>query len=123
MCDQQIETVSNKLVQFIQDLTANIQTIFNHQNLIELLCLRSDYARQLAALFDMLINKFIDEFVRNRTIEISLNLDPVHIWRLIQCCIDQLNDMQWQELDTIIKHIRTINKYFYNLLSQIKVRK
>jgi hypothetical protein len=128
MLDQQIESVSNKLVQFIQDLTINLQTIFNqninfNQHFIELFQLRSDYAKQLASLFDMLINRLIEEFLPNRTLQLTLNLDPIQIWRLIQTCIDQLNDIQCQDLQTIMKHIRTINKYFYNLLLQVKVRK
>jgi len=122
MLDQQIESASNKLIQFIQDLTSNIQTIFTNQNILELFQLRSDYAKQLASLFDMLINKLIEEYLRNRTIQIRINLDPVQVWRSIQSFIDQLNEMQWQDLNLIIKHIRTINKYFYNLLLQIKVR-
>jgi len=122
MLDQQIESASNKLVQFIQDLTLNIQTIFTNKNFLELFQLRSDYAKQLASLFDMLINKLIEEYLRNRTIQIRINLDPVQVWRLIQSFIDQLNEIQWQDLNLIIKHIRTINKYFYNLLLQIKVR-
>jgi hypothetical protein len=122
MLDQQIESASNKLVQFIQDLTSNIQTIFTNQNFLELFQLRSDYAKQLASLFDMLINKLIEEYLRNRTIQIRINLDPVQVWRSIQSFIDQLNEIQWQDLNLIIKHIRTINKYFYNLLLQIKVR-
>jgi len=117
MLDQQIESVSNKLVQFIQDLTSNIQTIFTNKNFLELFQLRSDYAKQLASLFNILINKFIEEYI-----QIQINLDPVEIWRLIQNFIDQLNDIQSQDLNLIIKHIRNINKYFYNLLLQIKVR-
>jgi hypothetical protein len=119
MFDQQIESATNKLIQFIQDLTLNIQTIFHHENFIELLHLRCDYAKQLASLFHILI----EEFLINQNIQITLNLDPVHIWRVIQNSIDQLNDMQWKDLDVIIKHIRIINKYFYNILLQIKVRK
>jgi hypothetical protein len=122
MLDQQIESASNKLVQFIQDLTLNIQTIFTNKNFLELFQLRSDYAKQLASLFDILINKLIEEYHQNRTTQIRINLDPVQVWRLIQSFIDQLNEMQWQDLNLIIKHIRTINKYFYNLLLQIKVR-
>jgi hypothetical protein len=117
MLDQQIESASNKLVQFIQDLTSNIQTIFINKNFLELFQLRSDYAKQLASLFNILINKFIEEYI-----QIQINLDPVEIWRLIQNFIDQLNDIQSQDLNLIIKHIRNINKYFYNLLLQIKVR-
>jgi len=117
MLDQQIESASNKLVQFIQDLTSNIQTIFTNKNFLELFQLRSDYAKQLASLFNILINKFIEEYI-----QIQINLDPVEIWRLIQNFIDQLNDIQSQDLNLIIKHIRNINKYFYNLLLQIKVR-
>ncbi|CAF3700352.1 unnamed protein product [Rotaria sp. Silwood1] len=124
MFDQEIESISNKLVQFIQDLTVNIQTIFNkknfNENFFELFQLRSDYAKQLACLFDILINRFIEGFLLNRTNQIILNLDPVQIWRSIQCCIDQLNDIQWQDLCLIIKHIRTLNNYFYNLLLQLK---
>jgi len=122
MLDQQIESASNKLVQFIQDLTLNIQTIFTNKNFLELFQLRSDYAKQLALLFNILINKLIEEYLQNRTIQIRINLDPVQVWRSIQSFIDQLNEMQWQDLNLIIKHIRTINKYFYNLLLQIKVR-
>ncbi|CAF3192821.1 unnamed protein product [Rotaria sp. Silwood2] len=124
MFDQEIESISNKLVQFIQDLTVNIQTIFNkknfNENFFELFQLRSDYAKQLACLFDILINRFIEGFLLNRTNQIILNLDPVQIWRSIQSSIDQLNDMQWQDLCLIIKHIRTLNNYFYNLLLQLK---
>jgi len=118
MLDQQIESASNKLVQFIQDLTSNIQTIFTNKNFLELFQLRSDYAKQLASLFNILINKFIEEYI-----QIQINLDPVEIWRLIQNSIDQLNDIQSQDLNLIIKHIRNINKYFYNLLLQVKVRR
>lgn len=122
MLDQQIESVSNKLIQFIQDLTLNIQTLNTNKNSRELFQLCSDYAKQLACLFEILITKLIEEYFPNRTIQIQINLDPVHIWRLIQNLIDQLNNLQSQDLDLIIKHIRNINKYFYNLLLQIKVR-
>ncbi|CAF1220993.1 unnamed protein product [Rotaria sordida] len=125
MFDQEIESLSNKLVQFIQDLAINIQTIYNKKNFTEnffqLFQLRSDYSKQLAYLFDILINRFIEEFLLNRiTNQIILNLDPVQIWRSIQCCIDQLNDIQCQNLCLIIKHIRILNNYFYNLLLQLK---
>lgn len=122
MLDQQIESVSSKLVQFIQDLTVNIQTI-SHKNVNfnQLFQLRSDYAKQLASLFDMLITQLIEEFLPNRTLQLTINLDPVQIWRSIQTCIDQLNALQWQDLTPIIKHIRTVNNYFYNLLLQVKV--
>jgi hypothetical protein len=122
MLDQQIESVSNKLVQFIQDLTSDIQINFTHENVRELFQLRSDYAKQLASLFEMLINQLIEEFLRNRAIQLRINLDPVQIWRLIQSFIEQLDQMQWQEMNLVTKHIRNINKYFYNLLLQIKVR-
>ncbi|CAF0905870.1 unnamed protein product [Adineta steineri] len=127
MLDQQIESASSKLVQFIQDLTINFQTIFNNnfninfnQHFIELFQLRSDYAKQLASLFDMLINRVIEEFLPNRIIQLKINIDPVQMWRSIQNSIDQLNDLQRQDLHSIIKHIRTINNYFYNLLLQVK---
>ncbi|UJR15283.1 hypothetical protein I4U23_002236 [Adineta vaga] len=125
MLDQQIESVSSKLVQYIQELTLNIQTTCHkninfNEHFIELFHLRSDYAKQLASLFDMLINRLIEEYLPNRTIQLTINLDPVHIWRSIQICIDQLNDLEWQDLNLIIKHIRTINNYFYNLLLQVK---
>ena len=129
MLDQQIESASNKLVQFIQDLTISFQTIYNNtnltfnQNFIELFQLRSDYTKQLASLFDMLINRLIEDFLPNRTLQLTLNLDPVQIWRSIQNCIDQLNNIQSQDLHLIIQNIRTINSYFYNLLLQVKVRK
>ena len=126
MFNQQIESVSNKLLQFIQDLTANIQTIMNkkilNENFFELFQLRSDYAKQLASLFDILIHRYTEISVLNPTNQIILNLDFVQIWHLIQCCIDRLNNMQSQHLYLIIKHIRTINYYFYNLLLQLKVR-
>ena len=119
MLDQQIESVSNKLVQFIQDLTLNIQTISSIENIHELFQLRSDYAKQLASLFEILINQLIQ---RNCLPQIRIHLDPVHIWRLIQNSIDQLNNLQWKELNCITQSIQTINKYFYNLLLQIQVR-
>ena len=122
MLDQQIESISNKLVQFIQDLSCDIQRSLTHDNARELFQLRSDYAKQLASLFEILINQMLEEYLRNRTIQLRVNLDPVHIWRTIQTSIDQLNDIQWSELQSILKHIRNINKYFYNLLVQIKVR-
>ncbi len=122
MLDQQIESVSNKLVQFIQDLTSDIQTNFNHENILELFQLRSDYAKQLASLFEILINQLIEEYLRNRSIQLRINLDPVQIWRLIQSFIESLDQIQWQELNLVTKHIRNINKYFYNILLQIKVR-
>ncbi|CAF0765518.1 unnamed protein product [Adineta steineri] len=84
MLDQQIESASSKLVQFIQDLTINFQTIFNNnfninfnQHFIELFQLRSDYAKQLASLFDMLINRVIEEFLPNRIIQLKINIDGV----------------------------------------------
>jgi hypothetical protein len=123
MLDQQIESVSNKLVQFIQDLTSNIQTLFPHENFRELFQLRSDYAKQLASLFEILINQLIEDYHRNRSIQININLDPVQIWRSIQSFVEQLNDLQRQELNLIMTHIRNINKYFYNLLLQVKVRR
>lgn len=122
MLDQQIESISNKLVQFIQDLTCDIQRSSTQENARELFQLRSDYAQQLASLFDMLINQLLAEYLRNRTIPLRVNLDPVQIWRTIQTFVDQLSDMQWAELNLILKNIRNINKYFYNLLVQIKVR-
>jgi len=122
MLDQQIESASNKLVKFLQDLTLNIQTIFNNKNIFELFQLRSNYTKQLACLFDILITKLIEEYLRNRTIHFRINLDPIQIWRFIQNLIDQLNNLQWKDLNLIIKHIRMINKYFYNFLLQIKVR-
>ncbi|CAF1547056.1 unnamed protein product [Adineta ricciae] len=121
MLDQQIESVSSKLVQFIQDLTVNIQTVCHKNvNFNQLFQLRSDYAKQMASLFDMLITQLIEEFLPNRTLQLTINLDPVQIWRSIQTCVDQLNALQWQDLSPIIKHIRTINNYFYNLLLQVK---
>lgn len=122
MLDQQIESISNKLVQFIQDLTCDIQRSLTQDNARELFQLRSDYSKQLASLFEILINQMLEEYLRNRTIQLRINLDPVQIWRTIQSFLDQLNDVQWSELHSILKHIRNINKYFYNLLVQIKVR-
>ncbi|CAF3513203.1 unnamed protein product [Rotaria socialis] len=124
MFDQQIESISNKLVQFIQDLTVNIQTIFNRKNFngnfYELFQLRCDYAKQLACLFEILISRLLEDCLLNRTNQFILNLDPVQIWRLIQNCIDQLNAIQRQDLCLLIKQIRTINSHFYNLLLQLK---
>lgn len=120
MIDQQIESLANKLVQYLQDLTWNIQTISNHENAWELFQLRSDYARQLACLFETLINQFLTEYQRNCSVR--LQLDPVQIWRCIQSLIDQLNAMQWNELQSILQSIRNLNRYFYNLLVQIQVR-
>ena len=127
MFNQQIESISNKLVQFIQDLTVNIQTILHrksfNENFFELFQLRCDYARQLACLFDILISRLLEDRLLSRTNQSMLNLDPLQIWRLIQSCIDQLSANQRQDLCLIIKHIRTINSYFYNLLLQLKVRR
>lgn len=121
MLNEQIESLSNKFVQFLQDLIYNLQTSFVNENSRELFQLRCDYAKQLGYLFENLITKFIDEYQRNSCQRI--HLDPVQIWRSIQGLIEQLTNMQCNDLCSIIQSIRNLNKYFYNLLIQIQVSK
>ena len=124
---QQIESASTKLVQFIQDLTSNIQRSLPNQTIAEnfqdLFQLRADYARQLAALFDLLVSRILEQYLLKQPTPISFNLDPVHLWRTIQLSIDQLNALQRSDLSVVLKHIRNINNYSYNLLCHLKVRR
>lgn len=123
---QQIESASAKLVQFIQDLTANIQRSFPNENTAEnfqdLFQLRADYARQLANLFDVLVSRILEQFLLKQPTPTACNLDPVHFWRTIQMAVDQLNALQRPDLAVLLKQIRNINNYSYNLLCHLKVR-
>ena len=120
MLNEQIASASSKLVQFIQDLTKNIQRFVTNEDPIEhaqnLLQLRSDYARQLASLFDLLINQYLEQPLT------PLNLDPVQSWRSIQTSIDELNHLESPCLSTVLNHLRSINAYFYNLLCHLQVK-
>lgn len=119
MVTEQIESLSSKFLQFLQDLTYNLQTSSANKNSRELFQLRCDYAKQLACLFESLIMKFIDKYQQNCCRRIQL--DPVQIWRSIQILTDQLTSMQCNDLHSIIESIRNLNKYFYNILIQIQV--
>jgi hypothetical protein len=126
MFDEQIESASTKLVQFIQDLTRFIQTLAQNRTsngtYHDLLQLRCDYARQLASLFHLLVNHILEQYCLQQFKSIIVNVDAVQIWRSIQLSIDQLNALQWQDLSIIMKHIRNVNTYSYNLLCHLKVR-
>ena len=125
MLDQQIDSASQKLVQFLQDLTANIQACVCQDTLpdhcMDLFQLRRDYAQQLGSLFDMLIHRLSDEYRLQRTAKLACNLDPVHIWRSIQTCIELLSGLQRKDLSTIIEHIHSVNDAVCRLLLHIKV--
>lgn len=122
MLNEQIASASSKLVQFVHDLTKNIQRIVHHQDSggpwQDLFQLRSDYARQLASLFDLLINQFFEQTSS------PLILDPLQLWRSMQASIDTLSHVApCSDLSCILTHLRNINGYFYNLLCHVQVKR
>ncbi|CAF1248383.1 unnamed protein product [Didymodactylos carnosus] len=160
MLNQQIETACNKLTQFLQDIISNLYAYLNVQylnddkdnknnsntitesiSLTDVFHLRSDYAKHLLSLFQILISKLIEQFQSCNRVKILFNqfeiisIDPIKTWRKIQACIEKINEIlqriiqqyqqsktteQLQNITSIIKNLKCINDYFYNLLLQIK---
>lgn len=115
MIDQQIESASTKLVQFIQ----NLENILFQKNLSgNCFQIRSDYARELASLFEVLVLNLAEEQCSNTMKCFNFRFDPSAIFHSIQSSLDRMSCVANFSLIGIV---RNINEFLYNFLCHLKV--
>ena len=118
MFDQQIEAAARKLVQLVDCIE---KSFCQKQMDPSVPLLYSDYARQLASLFHLLIGQWIEERHVNMSTTTEFGFDPLEYWYSLQSSIDRLNSLKNDDARTVSQHISKINSYIYHLLYHLKV--